>query len=116
MTRRPSLLAQVIARSADTLAERWHVPAESRPEFRQTFDTVMREALCMYAGDRITSRVRMYVAEKSADERQQQRRRILDALATGQEPVVIARREGVTPQWVRVLRAKQAKAKSQRNE
>lgn len=110
MSRRPSILTQVIAQGADALAERWQVPAENRPAFRQTFDSVMREALGLYAGDRVTSRIRMYVAERSSDERQQQRRRILEALARQEEPAAIAKREGVTTRWVRVLRAKQESA------
>lgn len=112
MSRRPSLLTQVINQSADALAERWQVPAEKRPAFVATFDTVMREALGLYAGDRLISRVRMYVPERSADERQQQRRRILDALARQEEPAAIAQREGVTTRWVRVLRAKQQAARN----
>jgi hypothetical protein len=110
MTRRPSILSQVLAQGADALADRWQVPAETRPAFRATFDSVMREAFGLYAGDRLTSRLRLYVAERSPDERLQQRRRILEALAKGEDAAAIAKREGVTARWVRVLRAKQAAA------
>jgi hypothetical protein len=115
MTRRPSILGQAFAYAARTLAEREDLPQENRQAFCENFHSVMREALGLYAGDRITSRLRSYWSEASPNERQQQRRRILEALDQGQSPAAIAIKEGVTPQWVRVLRAKHAKAQAQRN-
>jgi len=109
MTRRPSILSQVLAQGADALADRWQVPAETRPAFRATFDSVMREAFKLRAGERIPS-WGFFVAKESTEQRQQKRRRILEALAQGEEPAVIAKREDVTTRWVRVLRAKQAAA------
>jgi hypothetical protein len=114
MTRRPSILSQVLAQGADALADRWQVPAETRPAFRATFDSVMREAFKLRAGERIPS-WGFFVAKESTEQRLQQRRRILEALDQGQSPAAIAIKEGVTPQWVRVLRAKRAKAQQQRN-
>jgi Mor family transcriptional regulator len=99
MTRQPSILARVISASAESLAQRLQVPAANRQAFVDTAEAVLAAQWSTLFGGEIV-RVRFYAPKESQHQREQRRQRIVAALQAGEAPRAIAKREGVTREWV----------------
>jgi hypothetical protein len=99
MTRPPSILARVIAASADTLAQRLQVPPSNRQAFVSTVESVLYSQWATRFGGE-TVRVRFYAPQESQRQRDERRNRIVEALRKGEAPRVIAKREGVSSRSV----------------
>jgi hypothetical protein len=96
-----STLARVITASAERLAVSLHVPADNRPAFVATVESVLyAQWSSMFGGNE----VRLYAPAASPRQRADRRARVLQALAAGVSPAAVARTEGVSRRWVEKLR------------
>lgn len=103
MSRAPSILSRVITATATRLAQHPSIPAENRPAFAATAETVMHGQWAdMFGGETVW--VRIYAARSNSQARADRRARILLALAAGQSVATVAHSEGVSTSWVRKLR------------
>jgi hypothetical protein len=103
MTRGASILTRVIHGAADRLAMDQSIPANSREAFRATVVCVIEQQVRDIIGyDEV--RIRGWSVLPSV--RAARLRRINEAVRSGEEPAAIARRECVSTQYVRRLRAK----------
>jgi len=101
-TRRPSLFAQAVDAVAECLARDPLVPPENRDAYRQAWASVIRGGFAQVLGGE-----RFYVPS-AREAREAARQRILSALAAGEAPADIARRERVKASWVRKLKQRGA--------
>lgn len=102
-TRAPSLLSRVIAATAQRLAQHPSIPPASRAAFEAQAAAVMQTMWSdLFGGESVW--VRCYVPHSWATDRACRRDRIRAALAAGERPVDIARRERVSERHVRRLR------------
>lgn len=98
--KRQGLLTSVIDAAASRLANDPRVPDANRAAYRDTVVCVLRSQFAVVFGERV------YVARDPQQERAQRRARIVQALAAGEQPPSIARRERVSERWVRAIRAR----------
>lgn len=105
--RNPSILTRVIGAAAERLAQHPSIPPENRVAFRQAAESVMHGTWAsMFGGETVW--VRIYAARITAEDRARREARILEALALGDAPEAVARRERVTVRWVQKLRKRTA--------
>lgn len=100
MTTRTALLTTVIDRAAEALSTDPRIPAAARTAFAQHAAHVLRVQFAALVGGE-----RIYAPKLGEVERAARNQRILQALDCGETPRSIARRERVSEQWVRRLRA-----------
>jgi DNA-binding NarL/FixJ family response regulator len=100
MTRAPSTLSRIIAASAEQLAKRWNVPPENRQAFAQTAASIFEAQFSALRGGE-----RLWTPQRPSADRTQRQARIVAALSSGEGAATIAQREGVSPRYVRKLRA-----------
>lgn len=98
--RRTPWLTLVIRSASERIAADPRIPAEARAALRDTAVSVLHQQFSALMGGE-----RVYAPRVDESVRQAQRQRIAAALAAGEAPRVIARREGCSLRWVYKLRS-----------
>lgn len=101
--RGPSLMARMIGAIADRLAADPSIPTENRAEFRAQVVIVVESELARLFGG---ADLLMYVPKFSPERRRAREKRIAAAIAAGEAPERVARREDVSERHVRRIRAR----------
>jgi hypothetical protein len=97
------LMSQVIGAIAERLAADPRIPVENREAYRQTVRSVIEAELSrLFPGEQL----RMYIPKFGSAQRKERDERIAAAIAAGEAPDDIAKRESITVRHVRRLRGR----------
>jgi len=101
MARPPSIARRLFQAAAERLADVHKVPADNRAAYVDQVAIVIEQVFCdAFGGERI----KLWFATKPPAQAAALRERIHQAIAAGEAPQVIARREVCSERWVRKLR------------
>jgi hypothetical protein len=98
-----SILRTVLNLAADRAASIAGVPPENRAEFRDVLVRAIEDELAKRFGGET---LKLYFPRLGGMQRKARDERIEAALGAGEAPAVIAKRERISPRWVRKFRGR----------
>lgn len=96
-------MSKIIGAIAERLAADPSIPVENREAFRRTIISVFEcEMADLFGGEHI----KIYIPKIGGQRRQDRNERIAAAIEAGEPPEIIAKREDISPRWVRKIRGR----------